>query len=90
METILEDNLQSLWMGHEVPDVALFEPHPLGELEFHPERLGLLNRNHSELADLVDGLGDYLTDLHVVVGCDGGHLGDLVLGLQVFGQAVQV
>ena len=38
-------------------------------------------------ADLVDGLGDHLADLGVG-GRDGGHLGDLRLGLGLLGDAV--
>ena len=68
-------------------DVALVEAHALDEVHVHPEGLGLLDGDDAVTADLVDGLGDHLADLGVG-GRDGGDLGDLLLGLGLFGLTV--
>ncbi len=78
---VLEDGLHALGVGDEVGgDVALVEAHALDEVHLHAEGLGLLDGDDAVLAHLVDGLGDHLADLGVG-GRDGGHLGDLALGL---------
>jgi hypothetical protein len=41
--------------------------------------LALFDGDHAVLADLVEGLGHDLADFRVVVGGDGGNVGDLVL-----------
>ena len=46
------------------------------------ESLGLLDRDHAVLADLVHHLGDEIADLLVSRG-DGGDLGDLLLALDL-------
>ena len=85
---VLEDGLHALGVGHEVRrDVALVEAHPLDQVHVHAEGLGLLDGDDPVLAHLVDGLGDHLADLGVG-GRDGGHLGDLALGLGLPGDAV--
>ena len=82
---VIEDRFHPLGVGHEVRrDVALVEPHALDELELHAERVGLLDRDHAVLADLVDGLGDDLADLGVGRG-DGADVGDLLLGVDLLG-----
>ena len=68
-------------------DVALVEAHALDEVHLHAEGLALLDGDDAVLADLVDGLGDHLADL-LVGGRDGGHLGDLLLGVDLLGQAL--
>ena len=81
---VLEGGLHALGVGHEVGrDVALVEAHALDEVHVHAEGLGLLDGDDAVAADLVDGLGDHLADLGVG-GRDGGHLGDLRLGLVDF------
>src|SRR5690606_24866525 len=83
---ILEYRLLAIRVGDEVGrDVALVELHAFGELELQPEGLTVLDGDHPVLADLLEGLGDDLADRVVVVGRDGGHVGDLVTGLDVAG-----
>jgi hypothetical protein len=61
---IIQHSLHALLIGHEIRgEVALVELHPLGELEVHPEGLGLLDVDHTVLADLVNGVGDDVSDL---------------------------
>ena len=85
---VLEDGLHALGVGHEVGgDVALVEAHALDQVHVHAEGLRLLDGDDAVAADLVDGLGDHLADLGVG-GRDGGHLGDLRLGLGLLGDAV--
>ena len=82
---LLEDRLHALGVGDEVGrDVALVEAHALDQLELHAEGLRLLDGDDAVLADLVHGLGDLLADLGVGRR-DGGHVGDLVLVLDVLG-----
>ena len=86
---VLEDRLHALGVGDEVRrDVALVEAHALDEVHLHAEGLGLLDGDDAVLAHLVDGLGDHLADLDVGGG-DGGHLGDLALGLGLLGLALE-
>ena len=86
---VLEDRLHALGVGDEVGrDVALVEAHALDQVHLHAEGLGLLDGDDAVLAHLVDGLGDHLADLGVG-GRDGGHLGDLVLGLGLLGLALE-
>ena len=47
--------------------------------------LGLLDRDDAVLADLLHGVGDLLADLGVVVGGDGGDVGDLLFFLDLLG-----
>src|SRR5690606_37008006 len=53
------------------------------------QALGLLDRDHALLADLVHALGDDLADLGVAVGGDGGDLGDLAAVLARAGDLLQ-
>src|SRR3546814_10503626 len=60
---VLENRLHALGVGHEVGrDVALVEPHTLGQLEVDPEGVRLLDGDDTFLADLVHRLGDGVTD----------------------------
>ena len=87
---VLEHGLHALGVGHEVGrDVALVEPHALGELEVQAEGVGLLDGDDAFLADLVHRLGDDLADGGVAGGDRRGG-GDLLLGLDVLGHAEQL
>src|ERR1700744_4515743 len=86
---VLQDRFLTLGIGHEVSrDVALVEPHALGELELQAERVGLLDGDDPLVANLVHRLGDQLADLGVA-GRDrcGGR--DLLLGLDLLGRLQQ-
>ena len=77
--------LHALGVGHEVGrDVALVEPHALGELELQAEGVGLVDGDDTFLADLVHRLGDDLADARVTGGDRRGG-SDLLLGLHVRG-----
>ena len=81
--SVLEDCLHPLGVGDEVVrQVALVEPHALGELQLEAHGVGVLDGDDAFLADLVHGLSDEVTDL-LVSGGDGGGRRDLLLGLDV-------
>ena len=83
---VVERRLHPLRVGHEVRrDVALVEAHALDEVHLHAEGLALLDGDDAVLADLVDRLGDHLTDL-VVGGRDRRDLGDLILRVDFLGE----
>ena len=63
-------------------DVALVELHTLDGFEFETHRVALFNRDDAVFADLVDGIGDDLTNGRVS-GRDRCHSGDRVLVLDV-------
>ena len=69
--------------------IALVELHTLGEFEFEAEGVRLLDGDDAVLADLVDRLGQHFADA-VVGGRDGGHVGDLVLGVDFLGLLVDL
>ena len=78
---IVEHGFLALGVGDEVRrQVALVELHALDEVEIHAERVGLLDGDHTVLADLVDRVGDGLAD-RGVGRRDRSDLGDLVLGV---------
>src|SRR4029079_8194065 len=61
---LLEDGLHALGVrDHVRAEVALVELHALGELEVETEGLTLLDVHDAVLADLLDGVGDDVTDL---------------------------
>src|SRR6266852_4056283 len=79
-EAVLEDGFHAIGIGHHVRgQVASIELHPLDDLEGGLHPLGLFHRDDAVLADLLHGLGDEAADRVVVVGRDGGDLGDLLL-----------
>src|ERR1017187_6916871 len=76
---VLEDALHALGVRHEVRrEVAAIELHALYDVERRLEALGLLDRDHAVLADLVHGLGDDLSDLHVTIRRDRANVRDLL------------
>ncbi len=80
---LVDDRFHRLGVGDEVGgDVAPVELHALDVLGLELQALALLDGDDAVLADLVHHLGDQLADL-AVLGRDGGHVGDLVLGGQL-------
>src|SRR5665647_2592758 len=80
---VLQDGLHALGVGDEVRrEVALVELHALGELELGDRGLGLLNRDDTVLADLVERFGNEATD-NRVLRREGGDLGDLFLAFDL-------
>ena len=76
---VLELRFHPLRIGHEVGrEIAAVELHPLDHFERGLQALGLLDRDHAFLADLLHRLGDDVADGRVVVGRDGADLGDLL------------
>jgi hypothetical protein len=74
---VVQDRFHALGVGHEVlRQVALVELHAFGELELGAHGLGLVDGDHTVLADLVEGLGDQLADLRIAGGDgrDGSHV----------------
>jgi hypothetical protein len=78
-ESVLELGHHLLGIGDEVRrEITAVELHALDDLDFGVERLGLFDRDHAFVADLLHGLGDHLADLGVAVGrerADLRHLG---------------
>src|SRR5205085_1445585 len=72
-------DLHLLRVGDEVGrEIAAVELHALDDVQLELEALGLLDRDHAFLADLLHRLGDLLADDGVAVGRDDADLGDLV------------
>ena len=68
-----------LGVGDEVGrEVAAVELHALDDVELGLGGLGLLDRDHAFLADLLHRLGDHVADRLVAVGGDGADLRDFV------------
>ena len=66
-----------LGVGDEVGrEIAAVELHALDDLDLGLERLGLFDRDHALVADLLHRLGDHLADLGVAVRRDGADLRD--------------
>ena len=81
-QRVLEHGLHALGVGHEVGrEVAAVELHALHDVQHGVGGLGLFDRDDAVLAHLLHGLGDQVADGLVVVGGDGGDLGDLLLVL---------
>ena len=73
-------------IGDEVGrQVAAVELHALDDLELAVEALGLLDRDHALVADLLHGLGDHVADGLLAVGSHGADLGDLGRVLDLLG-----
>src|SRR2546427_7187465 len=78
-DRVLEHDFHPLRVGHEVGrQVAAVELHALDDVERRLHALGLFDRDHAVLADLVHRIGDDLPDRLVVVRRDGANLGDHV------------
>src|SRR5579883_3475445 len=77
---VLELGHHLLGVGDEVGrEIAAVELHALDDLELRLEALGLLDRDHALVADLVHRLGDHLADLDLAVGRNRADLGDLIV-----------
>ena len=86
---VLQDGFHAVGVRDEVRrQVALVELHALGELQLGAEGLGLVDGDDAVLADLVEGLGDQLTDLLVTRG-DGGDVGHVGGGVNGTGVLVK-
>src|SRR5438093_8768984 len=75
---VLDDRFHTVGVGDEVGrDVAAIDLHAFDELRLELQTLGLLDRDHAFLTDLLHDVRDELTDL--LVGCgDGRDLRDLL------------
>src|SRR5229473_1018664 len=75
---ILEFGDHLLGVGDEIGrEIAAVELHPFDDVEFGLQALGLLDRDHAFIADLLHRLRDHLADLAFAIGRDGADLGDL-------------
>ena len=87
---IIEHGLHPLGVGDHVGrQVALVELHALGELELEAERLALLDVHDAVLADLLDRVGDDVTDL-ALARRDRGDAGDVLLARDLLGLRLEV
>jgi len=78
-------------VGDEVRrQVAAVELHALDDVELGVQRLGLLDGDHTLVADLLHRLGDHLADLTLAVGRDRADLGHLVGGGDLLGPLLEV
>ena len=85
---VLELDLHLLGVGDEVGrEIAAIELHALDDFELGLEALGLLDRDHALVADLLHRLGDHVADLALAIGGDGADLGDLVGGRDLLASA---
>src|SRR5690606_27519787 len=88
---VVEDDLHALRIGHEVGrEVAAVELHALDHAQGGLQALGLLDRDHALLADLLHRVGDGLADGGVAVRGDGADLGDVLLALGGLGQGLEL
>ena len=88
---VLELGDHLLGVGDEVGrEVAAVELHALDHVEFGLGGLGLLDRDHALVADLLHGLGDHVADRRVAVGRNGADLGDLVVGRDLLGAGLEL
>ena len=71
-------------------EVAAVELHALDDVELGLEALGLLDRDHALVADLLHRLGDHLADLALAVGRDRADLGDLLVGRDLLRAPLEV
>ena len=76
--SVLELGHHLLGIGDEVGrEIAAVELHALDDLDVGLERLGLFDRDHALVADLLHRVGNHLADGRIAVGGDGADLGDL-------------
>ena len=88
---VLELRLHPLRVGDEVGrEIAAVELHALDHFERGLQALGLLDRDHAFLADLLHRLGDDVADGGVVVGRDGADLGDFAAVLGRLGEVLEL
>ena len=88
---VLEFGPHLLGVGDEIGrDVAAVELHTLDHLELGGQALGLLDRDHALVADLLHRLGQHLADFGITVGRDCADLGDLFRGRDLLGPALDV
>ena len=71
-------------------EVAAVELHALDDVDGRLEALALLDGDDAVGADLLEGVGQLLADRLVVVGGDGGDLGDLLLAGDLLGLRLDV
>ncbi len=77
---VVQHRLHLLRVGHEVGrQVAAVELHAVHGLQRGLEALGLFDRDHAVLADLLHRIGDQVADFLVVVRGDAADLRDLLL-----------
>ncbi len=75
---VAELDLHLLRIGDEVRrEIATVELHALDHFELELEALGLLDRDHTFLADLLHRFCDLLADFAIAIGGDAADLGDL-------------
>ena len=83
---VLELGHHLLGIGDEVGrEIAAIELHALDDVELGLGGLGLLDRDHALIADLLHGLGDHLADRRVAIRGDGADLRDLLGRLHLLG-----
>ena len=88
---ILELGDHLLGVGDEVGrEIAAIELHALDDVELGLHALGLFDRDHALIADLLHGLGDHVADLAVVIGRDRADLRDLVAGRDLLAALLDV
>jgi hypothetical protein len=77
---VFDDRFHAVGVGHEVGrDVAAVELEAVDELRFELDAAGFLDGDDAVLAHLLHDVGDEFADL-LIVGGDGGDVGDLLLG----------
>ena len=88
---VLELGHHLLGVGDEIGrEIAAIELHALDDVEFGLGGLGLLDRDHALVADLLHRVGDHLADRLVAVRGDRADLRDLLRGLHLLGALFDV
>ena len=86
----VEHRLHAIGIGHEVgADVAPVELHAFHEFDLEGHGAALLDRDDTVLAGLVEDVRDEVADL-LVGSADGGHLGNLLVRLDLDGRCHEV
>ena len=89
-ERLLELAEHLVAIGNEMRrEIAAVKFHSLDGLDMGLDLLALLDGDDSVLSHRLEGIGDALANLPVLVGRHGGQVNDLVLGLDRGGQSLQ-
>ena len=80
--TIFQNRLKCISIGHEVRrDITLIELHPLHDRQFAFHALAFLDFYNTLLADFINRISKYFSNVRVIVRADCRYLGDIFMTL---------